>query len=173
MADKIPDRLRWAAATIAPGPADSILEIGCGHGVLLSLLSERLTTGTLTAIDRSDKMVAAARARNADDVASRKVSVEQAELASADFGDGRFDKIVAVNVNVFWLKRARELATVRRLVDAAGKLYLFFEPPSAEQAEPIAEKLATNLEANGFRVAHKAFTVLGKAKGVCVIADPA
>ncbi len=173
MTDKIPDRLQWAAATIAPGPADRVLEIGCGHGVLLSLLAERLTTGTITAIDRSDTMVAAARARNAGNIASRKVSVEQAELASADFGDRRFDKILAVNVNVFWLKPARELATVRRLIDAEGKLYVFFEPPSSEQAEPIAEKLAANLEANGFRVAQKAFTVLGKAKGVCVIAEPA
>lgn len=65
MADKVPDRLAWAAETIAPGPADRILEIGCGHGVLLSLLAGRLTSGTITAIDRSDKMVAAATARNA------------------------------------------------------------------------------------------------------------
>ncbi len=173
MTDKIPERLKWAAAIIAPGPADRILEIGCGHGVLLSLLAEKLATGTITAIDRSDKMVAGSRARNAESIASGKVSIRQAELAATDFGDRRFDKVLAVNVNVFWLKPARELATVRRLIDAEGKLYLFFEPPSSEQAEPIADKLAANLEANGFRVAHKAFTLLGKAKGVCVIAEPA
>lgn len=173
MADKIPDRLLWAAATLAPRPADHILEVGCGHGMLLSLLAEKLTTGTITAIDRSDKMVAAASARNAENIASGKVSIRQAELASADYGGKTFDKILAVNVNVFWLKPVRELAVVRRLIDAEGKLYLFFEPPSPDQAEPIAEKLAVNLEANGFRVAHKAFTVLGAAQGVCVIADPA
>lgn len=173
MADKVPERLEWAAATMAPGPADRILEIGCGHGVLLSLLAEKLTTGTIIAIDRSDKMVAIARARNAEGISAGKISIQQAELASVDFGERRFDRIVAVNVNVFWLEPTRELATVRRLIDAEGKFYLFFEPPSSEQAEPVADKLAVNLEANGFRIAHRAFTVLGKAKGVCMIAEPA
>lgn len=173
MADKVPDRLTWAAQTIAPGLADRILEIGCGHGVLLSLLAEGLTSGTITAIDRSDTMVAIATARNAAHIASGKVSIRQAELAAADLDGKTFDKILVVNVNVFWMKPARELAAARRLLDAEGLLYLFFEPPSPAQVEPIAAKLAANLEAGGFRVVRKAFTALGAARGVCVIAAPA
>lgn len=73
---------------------------------------------------------------------------------------------------MFWMKPARELALARRLIDAEGMLYLFFEPPSPAQAEPIAAKLAVNLEAGGFRVVRKAFTVLGPARGVRVIAAP-
>lgn len=173
MADKVPDRLTWAAETVAPSPADRVLEIGCGHGVLLSLLAQGLTSGTITAIDRSDKMVAAATARNAAHIAAGKVSIRQAELAAADLDGSSFDKILAVNVNVFWMKPARELAAARRLLDAEGKLYLFFEPPSPAQAEPIAAKLAANLETAGFRVVRKAFAVLGPARGVSVIAAPA
>lgn len=173
MADKIPDRLLWAAETLAPRPADRILEIGCGHGVLLSLLAENLTFGTIMAIDRSDKAVAMAMARNAGHIASRKVSIRQTELAAADFGEKVFDKILAVNVNVFWMKPARELAVVRRLLDSEGGLYLFFDPPSPAQAEPIAAKLAANLETNGFRVVRRDFSVIGAGKGVCVIAAPA
>lgn len=173
MADKIPERFSWAAEVVAPGPADRILEIGCGHGVLLSLLADRLTSGTVTAIDRSDKMVAAATKRNHQHILTGKAVIRHAELASVDFKDRLFDKIVAVNVNVFWMAPAPELVAVRRLIEPAGTLYLFFEPPSSAQAEPIAAKLTANLEGHGFQVAHKAFTVVGAGKGVCVIAAPA
>ncbi|MGI6851064.1 class I SAM-dependent methyltransferase [Mesorhizobium sp. 1B3] len=172
MADKVPDRLSWAAEVVAPGPADRILEIGCGHGVLLSLLADRLTSGTITALDRSDKMVAAATKRNAPHIASGKAVIRQAELSAADFKGRLFDKIVAVRVNVFWMDPARELAAVRRLLEPSGLFYLFFDPPSPTQAEPIAAKLTANLESNGFRVLRKAFTVIGAGKGVCVVAEP-
>lgn len=172
MADKVPDRLSWAAEVVAPGPADRILEVGCGHGVLLSLLADRLKSGTITAIDRSDKMVAAAAKRNALHIASGKAVIRQAELAAADFKGRLFDKIVAVRVNVFWMDPARELAAVRRLLEPSGMFYLFFDPPSPAQAEPIAAKLTANLEGNGFRVVRKAFTVIGAGKGVCVVAAP-
>jgi len=172
MADKIPDRLSWAADVVAPGSADRILEIGCGHGVLLSLLADGLTSGTITAIDRSDKMVEAASRRNAPHIASGKAIIHQAALATADFKGLLFDKIVAVRVNVFWMDPARELAAVRRLLEPSGTFYLFFDPPSPAQAEPIAEKLTANLEAYGFRIVRKAFTVIGSGKGVCVVAAP-
>jgi protein-L-isoaspartate O-methyltransferase len=38
------ERLSWAAGVVAPSPSDRVLEVGCGHGVLVSLLAERLTT---------------------------------------------------------------------------------------------------------------------------------
>lgn len=34
------ERLAWAAGVVAPAPADRVLEVGCGHGVLLSLLAD-------------------------------------------------------------------------------------------------------------------------------------
>lgn len=34
------ERLAWAAEVVAPSPSDRVLEVGCGHGVLLSLLAD-------------------------------------------------------------------------------------------------------------------------------------
>src|SRR5688500_18722335 len=103
MPPKIPTRLVWAVEMLAVDPADRLLEIGCGGGVAVSLICDRLISGRITAIDRSEAMVKTARARNSAHVASGKAAIWQAALHEADFGDEGFNKILAVNVNLFWI----------------------------------------------------------------------
>jgi ubiquinone/menaquinone biosynthesis C-methylase UbiE len=79
-------------------PGDRVLELGCGHGVAASLVCERLTGGGhLTAIDRSQKMVEAASARNAEHVAGGRATFICTTFEDADFGDAHFDKVFGIH----------------------------------------------------------------------------
>src|SRR5919199_6709804 len=104
MAGKASERFFWAVDTLAVRPADRVLEVGCGHGVAVSLVCERLTTGTITAIDRSPKMIAMATRRNRGHVDSGRAVLEAVALEDADLGDRLFDKVFAFNVAPFWLR---------------------------------------------------------------------
>src|SRR5687767_3399498 len=84
---QIADRIAWAVETLDVQGDDDLLEIGCGHGVAVDLIAEKLTRGRITAIDRSDKMIAAAQKRNAKHIAAGKVILQAASLDKADFGD--------------------------------------------------------------------------------------
>lgn len=65
MASKVSERFVWAVETLKIDPDHRVLEVGCGHGVAVSLVCERLGPGgRITAIDRSQKMIVAARRRN-------------------------------------------------------------------------------------------------------------
>ena len=165
------ERLVWAVETLAVQPTDRLLEIGCGHGVAVSLVCEKLDGGSITAIDRSPTMIAMARQRNAACVAAGSVSLQGVSLHAADFGAARFDKVFAIRVGVFWRgEPARELAVVKRCLAPEGRLYLVDDPPAANQARNLIQQASVTLENHGFTIQEVLTHALGPTTVVCVIA---
>jgi cyclopropane fatty-acyl-phospholipid synthase-like methyltransferase len=168
---KAAERLVWAVDVLAVEPTDRLLEIGCGHGVAVSLVSEKLEGGTITAIDRSAKMIETARKRNADHVASGVASFQTASLDQADLADACFDKIFAINVGLFWRQRpVRELTILRDHLASKGRLFLFHEPAPGSTSPPIAASVPAVLESSGFTVTEILTQDLGRTRIGCVIA---
>lgn len=151
-AKSYPERVRWAMDLLAVTPADHVLEVGCGRGSLVSAVCAELTTGTVVAIDRSPTMIGIAAQRNADHVAAGKAELRVAALATAELPAGTFDKVVALNVNLFWVRpAAADLQHLAQLLAPAGSLYLVYELPGASRAEAVEERLRSRLGAAGFR----------------------
>ena len=145
----VPRRLLHAVELIEVQPADRLLELGCGGGVAVTLVCERLDDGTITAIDRSATQVERAKRRNEEHIASGKAAIHVAEVADAP--GGPYDKVFAVNVNLFWTGPAsRELQRIRAAVAPGGALYLFYEPPREARRRELATKLPATLSAAGF-----------------------
>src|SRR5215207_5014257 len=137
MAGKASERFVWAVDTLEVRPADRLLEVGCGHGVAVSLVCERLTTGTITAIDRSRKMIEMATRRNRAHVDAGRAVLEAIALEDADLGDRRFDKAFAFNVAPFWQQPEAALGTVREhLTRHGGRLRLLGRAPLRAGASP-------------------------------------
>jgi cyclopropane fatty-acyl-phospholipid synthase-like methyltransferase len=149
--DVVPERIRWAVEALAVEPGDRLLEIGGGPGVAASLICERLARGHLLLIDRSATAIERTRRRNPGHVASGRLSFETVDLAEFEPDRARFDKVFAVNVNVFWTTPAtEELARIRKALARDGRLFLFYETPSAARARQVAGRVADVLLASGF-----------------------
>ncbi|WP_274365294.1 class I SAM-dependent methyltransferase [Paenibacillus thermotolerans] len=167
----IAERLLWALETLAVNPSDRLLELGCGNGALISYICKRLDNGAITAIDRSETMIEIAKKTNAEFVSEGKASFLAAPFHEAALNQSRFDKIFAVNVNLFWMKADRELAMIRKLLLPGGAVYLFNQPPKPEQVNAIAEKTKQNLLNAGFEVRPIVLGDQNPVPVVCVIGE--
>lgn len=161
---EIPPRIRWAVDLMEVRPDDQILEIGCGPGAGAEAICERLETGRLFAIDRSESGVDRTRRRNQKHVDAGRLTVRQIDLATLRVPVKRLTKVFAFNVNLFWVRDcADEVALLHERVVPGGAVYLFYEA-RPELVPEIVRKASAALTAAGFRVSvveQKAPPVIG------------
>lgn len=147
----VPRRVHWAVQLLDVSPGDEILEIGCGPGVAVSLVCDRLAGGRITAVDRSAIAIRRATQRNAGHVASGRAVLRQVDLAGLALVGQHFDKVFAINVNLFWVRPADvELLLIKDLLRPGGVLRLIYETPGEEQAGPVTAAVTAALAKHGF-----------------------
>lgn len=145
------ERVRWAVELLEVAPDDQVLEIGCGPGVAVALVCERLAGGRITALDRSATALQRTAQRNAEHVSAGRAVLVHGDLAGADLAGSHFDKVFAVNVNLFWVRTAdAELLLLHDLLGPDGVLHLVYDAPAEESARRTAATVRTNLERHGF-----------------------
>ena len=161
----IPPRIRWAVDLMDVQPNDHVLEIGCGPGAGAELICQRLETGKLFAIDRSESGVDRTRRRCQKHVDAGRLTVRQIDLATLRVPVKRLNKVFAFNVNLFWVRKCDdEVALLHERVLPGGAVYLFYEANRPELVPSIVEKSSDALRTAGFRVSvveQKAPAVVG------------
>ncbi|MDQ3653699.1 MAG: methyltransferase domain-containing protein [Chloroflexota bacterium] len=173
LTEKIASRFIWALELLDIQPDDRILEIGCGHGIAVSVIGDMLDQGRVTAIDRSYDMVELARQKNQGHLKSGKAVIQPVSLDRADFGDERFDRIFAINVSLFEQQADRGLDIVKRALVPGGRLFVIFQPPNSSNTSQLADRTIRNLEVNGFTIERVSFKDLDPATAMCVEATVA
>jgi len=150
---QIPPRIRWAVDLMDVQPGDNVLEIGCGPGYGAELICQRLETGKLFAIDRSESGVDRTKRRCAKYLEAGRLTVRQIDLATLRVPVKRLTKVFAFNVNLFWVRDcADEVALLHERVVPGGAVFLFYEAKQPELVPTIVKKGSGALTKAGFRV---------------------
>ncbi len=167
----IPERVTWAVTQLNAAATDKLLEVGCGAGHALSLLSPILKRGSITGIDRSALQVEAARKRNQEQLALGRLRIEQLTLerAPAVLGERLFSKTLAINVNAFWTTPESSIASLQRLLRPGGQLFLVYEPPTSARLRVLRGSLPKLLSEHGLVIEDVRTARFSKAHGLCVV----
>ncbi len=120
----------------------SILELGCGTGLLTALLIDRFPDAKITAVDFSPKMIEAARARieGSDQLELVLVDIEEYHAASD------FDLIVS-NAAIQWLSAPEKTMTalMKRVVPSGLMVHHTFGPRTFRELEASMARVAAQL----------------------------
>ena len=147
------ERLAWTAEVVAPSASEGVLEVGCGHGVLVSLLAERLADGVVVGVDRSATMIETATRRNRAAIDSGRVRLVTAVLAAAQLEPASFDVVVSFNVRAFWTPPGAEWDVVDRLLAPDGRVFVAFSVMGPGADGPIADTVERLAGERGFTCA--------------------
>lgn len=167
----VSERFIWASSLIEVKPQDSILEIGCGTGILAEQILLQLDEGNYVALDRSKPMLEKAQKRNQGFFERGLISFENSDFLSSPSKAAAYDKIVAFNVNFFLKKASREMEKLARIIKPDGLIYVFYQAPheiSLDAAEPIKD----NFLSHNFQIVHVELKELFPTAAICVVAKP-
>jgi cyclopropane fatty-acyl-phospholipid synthase-like methyltransferase len=133
-------------------PGHRLLEIGCGHGVAVSLFLQGLDgRGHVHAIDRSPKMIEAATRRNHGDVMAGTASFEVTTAQDAVFPEANFDRIIGIRVRELWTESATVLPRLRRWLRSDGMVCAILDDPGPDASAKAAAMAASRMAEHGFQ----------------------
>ena len=125
----------WVIDLMNVRPGDHVLDVGCGGGMAVKLISQRATDGFVAGVDYSAEMAAQATKRNADAVARGKVQVKQGDVGALPYPDATFDKVCGIETFYFWPDPMAGLAEVRRVLKPGGQITIAMEMSREAKAQ--------------------------------------
>lgn len=166
---------RWAIGLLAPGAEDDVLEVGCGPGYALGLIT-RASRGRIVGIDPSRLMIGLAGRhlhRLHSDARTTLICAAAEDLPSFDVA---FERVLAIDAWPFGAEPAQVLGILHERLAPGGRIALAARPrtprrAAAVSAQSLALEMGRALEAAGFRQIESHFNRdIGLRPCVCVTA---
>ena len=101
-----------------------ILDLGCGGGGAIRRLASLLPDAEIHGVDCSADSIRVASRVNADLIAAGRVFLRQGAVSDLPYESGHFDVALATDSHYFWPDLPADLAEVRRVLRAGGRLLL-------------------------------------------------
>jgi len=104
---------------IADLPADRLLDVGCGTGLLLEIMSERSGSSQLVGIDKVPAMLDVARHRLGE-----RATLLEGDAAQLPFDDASFQLVTSTSALHYWEDVDAALREIRRVTSPNGSLVI-------------------------------------------------
>jgi ubiquinone/menaquinone biosynthesis C-methylase UbiE len=150
---------------------DFVLEVGCGTGVGIEQAADVAALGKICGIEPSERLLAVARARNADAIRDGYVELHQGLASRLPWPDATFNKALAVNSPRDWTQPVENLTEIRRTIRQGGKLALVVQSPwrtRREDVRDLAELWAHRVDEAGFQEVRFGIITVGRGNAAAI-----
>lgn len=143
---------RMAVETLDLGPADVVVDVGCGTGAAIRSAAARVTTGRLIGVDPVPRMVEIARERMAGHAANDRIEIREGYAHALPVDSGTADWVLALDSYDHWgAHQAEGLREVVRVLKATGR-FIVVKDESIPQEPDDREAFLAALGAAGLCV---------------------
>lgn len=118
---------KWALTKINIPESAVMLDVGCGGGKTLQLLSSLNTYGKIYGIDYAEQAVKNSIQANKPDIDMGKMFIQQACVTKMPFSTSTFDLITALQTHYFWSDIENSIAEIYRVLASQGCFLLVAE----------------------------------------------
>ena len=102
---------------------ETILEIGFGSGMLISMMYQQLTSGKIFGAEISKDMIQLATRRNQQGIESGDISLFPGNVRELPFKEATMDVVISLNTIYFWDDTQGGLAEIMKVLKDNGKFY--------------------------------------------------
>jgi len=150
--DRILDSFDWRGD-------ESVLDVGCGRGLLLIGAAKRLKTGKATGVDiwqaedLSGNSADATLANATAEGVANRIKIENADARKLPFGAGSFDVVVsslAIHNIPSAQERSKALREIARVLKPGGRVAVYDIFHTSEYAKIFRELGLTDVQLSGF-----------------------
>ena len=142
----------WALSNLPEITPDSILDIGCGGGMMISLLAEKYDGALVAGIDISETAVQCARHMNHKLIDEGRCRIDVASVMDIPCDEFSFDLVVSCESYFFWPDLIKGMEEACRVVSFGGYIAIIseayphpdFDSINRENSEKYGMRLRTN-----------------------------
>lgn len=130
----------WALSVLPDIRPSAILDIGCGGGMLISLLGKEYD-GCIRGIDISADAVDVATSYNRELVDSGRCSITTNSVSDIPYKDGTFGLVTAFETYFFWPDLANDIKEAARVLSDDGVMLIVSETYPHERFKERNDRL--------------------------------
>ena len=165
-------RGRWTVDLLELDPADRVLELGYGPGVVTGWLCDEVPDGQVVGVDRSATMRDQAAHRNRAHVASGRLDLRVGDAEHLPDELGPFDAACGMNVWQFWEKPEATFASIGQRLRPGGRIAMTYLQPTAGAlaGDDAGARIAAQLKEARFVDVRVERLPIGAKEAVCGLA---
>lgn len=116
----------WGISYLNVNDGDNILDIGCGGGSAIKIISEKYSSCNIYGIDISEKSIEKASILNKEKL-NKQVYLNKSSVLSTPYKNDYFDIVVSFESIYFWKDLHNAFKEIYRIMKPNSKIYVFME----------------------------------------------